>query len=209
MMVAAVVGVLLCSCATQPKGISTPEHNGQTSTTPTPQTESGEPRNDESGRLILMPDDSAPVAPDLKRLAKMFARYAVGDSDTFTHRESVSMSLGGQPIESIDDISAALSNRKVWKVCPADWELYGASSCPVNFLGPLTDAIVNRTSLVYSADPNDVVCAPTRTGPLPPERIVIIRPRKDESTCAYDFALVLAADDHGRLRHIDLTLSEP
>ncbi len=54
-----------------------------------------------------------------------------------------------------------------------------------------------------------MVCAPSRTGPLPTGRVVVIRPTQEWRTCATDFALVLAADNRGRLQEIDLTLSEP
>jgi hypothetical protein len=54
-----------------------------------------------------------------------------------------------------------------------------------------------------------VVCAPTRTGPVPSGRLVVIRPVQEWRTCAGDFALARAADEQGRLRSIDLTLSEP
>jgi hypothetical protein len=119
------------------------------------------------------------------------------------------MSLGGEPVVSVDDISAALSQRRIWRICPADWDLYGASSCPVDLLGPVISAVVNDASLVYSAEYAEVTCAPTRTGPLPPGRLVVLRPSRPWRTCASDFALVLAADGHGRLRAVDLTLSEP
>ena len=157
----------------------------------------------------LTGDSRNPVRPDLERLARMFVKYAVGSSDTFAHRESVSMSLGGEQVVSIDDIVAALSQRKIWRVCPADWDVYGAASCPVDLLGPITTAAANDSSLVFSAEYRDVACAPARTGPLPPGRLVVLRPTHKWRTCATDFALVLAADDQGRLRHIDLTLSEP
>lgn len=70
---------------------------------------------------MLVPDDQSPVSRDLERLAKRFVRYALGDAHAFPHWESVSMSLGGEPVVSIDDIAAALSQRRVWKICPADW----------------------------------------------------------------------------------------
>lgn len=157
----------------------------------------------------LIGDSRDPVAPDLERLAQAFVKYAVGSSDSFAHRESVSMSLGGEQVLWIDDIVAALSQRKIWRICPADWDVYGAASCPVDLLGPITNAAANNSSLVYSAEYADVACAPARTGPLPPGRLVVLRPTPKWRTCASDFALVLAADDQGRLRHIDLTLSEP
>jgi hypothetical protein len=157
---------------------------------------------------LVQDDERAPVARDLQRLAKMFVRYAVGDSDSFPHRESVSMSIGGQTVVSIDDIDA-LSDRGIWTVCPADWEVYGASSCPVDLLGPINDAVVNDALLVYSAEYGDVACAPTRSGPLPRGRLVVLRPSEEWRSCASDFALALVADEQGRLRSIDLTLSEP
>ena len=87
--------------------------------------------------------------------------------------------------------------------------MYGASSCPVDLLGPITDHGVNGALLVYSAKYGDVTCAPRRSGPLPRGRLVVLRPSQEWRTCASDFALVLAADERGLLRHIDLTLSEP
>ena len=139
----------------------------------------------------------------------MFVRYAVGDSDSFPHTKSVSMTLGGHPVMAIDDIAATLSNRAIWKVCPADWDIYGASSCPVNLLGPITDAVMNEATLTFSAEHGAVICAPTRSGPRPQGRLVVLRPTQESRTCASDFALVLAADEQGRLRGIDLTLSNP
>lgn len=176
----------------------------------TEQTHSVDPPEDaSSGRPQLVQDEQAPVAPELQRLAEMFVSYAVGDSDTFPHGESVSMAVGGQPVVSIDDIDAALASREIWKICPADWEAYGASSCPVDLLGPINDAVVNVDLLVYSAEYGAVTCAPTRSGPLPRGRLVVLRPSQERRTCAGDFALALVADEQGRLRNVDLTLSEP
>jgi hypothetical protein len=119
------------------------------------------------------------------------------------------MALGGQAVVSIDDISAALANRATWQICPADWKVYGASSCPVDLLAPITNAVVNDAVIVYSAEYDDVTCAPKRSGPLPDGRMVILRPAPEWQTCASDFALALVADDQGQLLHVDLTLAEP
>jgi hypothetical protein len=149
------------------------------------------------------------VAPDLVRLAEEFVAYAVGDADSFPHWESVSMAIGGEGVKSIDDIGAALSNRDIWKMCPGDWEGYAAASCPVDLLGPITSAEVNGASLVSEPDYGEVTCAPLRTGPLPDGRLVVVRPVPQHRTCATDFALALVADERGRLRSVDLTLSAP
>lgn len=167
------------------------------------------PSEDPTQRPQLVQDEEAPVAADLHRLAEMFVRYAIGNARGFPHWESVSMAIGGRAVLSIDDISAALSNREIWKICPADWDSYGAASCPVNFLSPITNTAKNDAPIVYSADYEDVTCAPARSGSLPPGRLVVLRPSEDWRTCASDFALVLGSDSHGRLRSIDLTLSEP
>ena len=156
-----------------------------------------------------MPDMRAPVARDLERLATMFVSYAVRDSDTFPHGESVSMAIGGHAGLTIDDIAAALSNREIWKICPTDWHVYGAASCPVDLLAPINNAVVNHARIVYSAEYSDVICAPDRAGPLPSGRVVVLRPGPVRRTCTSDFALVLVADDEGLLRSIDLTLAEP
>ncbi|WP_439936954.1 hypothetical protein ACS3YM_13530 [Nocardia sp. N13] len=149
------------------------------------------------------------VAPDLVRLADEFVAYAVGDASSFPHWESVSMAIGGEGVKSIDDIGAALSNRDIWKMCPGDWEGYAAASCPVDLLGPITSAEVNGAPLVYEPDYGEVTCAPLRTGPLPDGRLVVVRPVAEHRTCATDFALALVADERGRLRSVDLTLSAP
>ncbi len=92
------------------EGRSTPAHQ------PTPR-ESPDP-GAASQRPMLVQDGHAPVADDLERLAESFVSYAVGDSNAFPHWESVSMSLGGEQVVSIDNIAAALSTRRIWKICP-------------------------------------------------------------------------------------------
>lgn len=154
-------------------------------------------------------DPNVPVAPDLKRLAEEFVTYAVSDSESFPHDNSVSLAIGGQTVQSIDDIAAALSDRNIWKICPADWDSYAAASCPVDIIGPLQTAVINDAVIVYSGEYADVTCAPTRTGPLPSGRWVVLLPSEEMRTCASDFALALVADEQGRLRSVDLTLSEP
>jgi hypothetical protein len=156
-----------------------------------------------------MEDTRAPVAPDLERLVRSFVRYALGDADSFPHGNSVSLAIGGLVVVSVDDFSAALSNRGIWKICPADYEIYAAVSCPVNLLGPIRAAAANGKRLVYSAEYDEVICAPRRSAPLPSGRLVVLRPSMESRTCASDFALALIADDQGRLRFVDLTLSEP
>lgn len=152
---------------------------------------------------------AAHVPPDLQRLADKFVAYALGDSDSFPHWESVSMAIGGEGVKSIDDIGAALSERDIWKMCPGDWDGYAASDCPIDLLGPITTTAANSASLVYAADYSEVTCAPTRTGPLPAGRMVVLRPTPEHRDCARDFALALVADERGRLRSVDLTLSAP
>ena len=205
LLASAVVGCVLCSCTATPPRASSDSPPGQV--TKALQSRAVDTPRDHSPSPELVEDKHAPVAPDLEQLAKMFVKYAVSDSDSFPHWESVSMAIGGQAVLSIDDIDAALTNRKIWKICPADWEVYGASSCPVDLLGPIIAAGVNHAVLVYSAQYRDVTCAPTRSGPLPRGRLVVLRP--SQGTCAIDFALALTADEQGRLRSIDLTLSEP
>ncbi|WP_162799250.1 hypothetical protein [Nocardioides sp. 616] len=157
----------------------------------------------------LVPDGQSPIPLDLLRLAKAFLRYAVGASDSFPHWESVSMSLGGQAVVSIDDVAAALSNREMWRICPGDWQTFGAASCPVDLLAPIHQAVANDVPIAYSAQYGEVTCAPRRSGPPPTGRMVVLRPTSEWRTCASDFALTLVADDHGLLRSIDLALSNP
>lgn len=191
-----------CSAQSSPiggeaRGHSTASGTASSSEPPTTTTDDGQP------------GQGTKVAPDLHRLADRFVAYAVGDSASFPHWESVSMSIGGEGVKSIDDFGAALSNRDIWRMCPGDWDGYAAASCPVDFLGPIRAAEVNGMPLVYAPDYSDVTCAPPRTGPLPEGRTVVVRPTLEGRTCATDFALALVADDHGLLRAIDLTLSAP
>lgn len=162
-----------------------------------------------SGRPGLVPDGRAPVADDLRRLAEAFVGYAVGDADTFPHGVTVGMSLGGQLVKHVDDVVAALSTRRIWRICPADRAAYGAASCPVDLLGPIRGAGLRGSALVYSGELGHVVCATARTGPLPRGRLVVLRPEPQRRTCTTDFALALVADRAGRLRSVDLTIAEP
>jgi hypothetical protein len=133
----------------------------------------------------------------------------MGEAETFPHWESISLALGGQTVVAFDDVSAALSDRDMWKQCPAGWDVYAAASCPVDMLGGIRSSAVNEITLVYSAELGDVACAPPRSGPLPEGRLVVLQPEWRWRTCATDSALALVADDRGRLRHVDLTLSTP
>ena len=104
-------------------------------------------------------------------------------------------------MRSVDDISAALTAREIWSICPADWEVYGASSCPVNLLGPVLDAGRNDAFLLYTAEyGDDVACEPPGNCPLPEGRLVVLRPEAAWRSCASDFALVPAADEQSRSR---------
>lgn len=94
-------------------------------------------------------------------------------------------------------------------MCPGDWDGYAAASCPVDLLGPIKNTVANGASLVYAADYIEVTCAPLRTGPLPEGRLVVLGPTPEHRDCARDFALALVADEQGRLRSVDLTLSAP
>ena len=154
-----------------------------------------------------VPTVAATVAPDLVRLADRFVAHAAGGSASFPHRATVRLTLGGELVGTVDVASAP--DRGPWPVCPAGREGYAAASCPVDFLGPLRTARVNGASVVHEAAYDDVTCAPPRTGPLPQGRLVVLRPVPANRDCARDFALVLVADERGRLRAIDLTLSAP
>lgn len=155
-----------------------------------------------------VPTVAATLAPDLGRLADRFVAHATGGSVSFPHRASVRLTLGGEPVASVDVVSA-LADRGLWTGCPEGWEGYAAASCPVDFLGPLRTARVNGTTVVHEATYDDVVCAPSRSGPLPEGRLVVLRPTLENRTCATDFALALVVDGQGRLRAVDLTLSAP
>ncbi|QSR31582.1 hypothetical protein CFI00_13925 [Nocardioides sp. S5] len=154
------------------------------------------------------PTVAATVAPDLGRLAERFVAHAAGGSASFPHRASVRLTLGGEPAASVD-VASALADGGLWTACPEGWEGYAATSCPIDFLGPLRTAQMNGTPVVHEAAYDGVTCAPTRTGALPVGRLVVLRPVPANRDCARDFALVLVADERGRLRAIDLTLSAP
>ena len=130
------LGGVLCSCASD-HTLASSVDRPTPAATETPRNEAADPLDEHSPRRPqLMPDKRAPVARDLERLATMFVSYAVRDSDTFPHEESVSMAIGGHAVLSIDDIAAALSNREIWKICPPDW--HGVRRCivPGGPLGP-------------------------------------------------------------------------
>lgn len=157
----------------------------------------------------LREDPEHPVGPVLERLARRFVAYAVGASDTFPHAGSISIAFRGERVASLDHLAAALPDRGIWRVCRPGSGRYAASSCPLSVLSPVRNAAVNGYSLISSADAGDVVCAPPRSGPPPRGPLVVLRVEPGARSCASDFALVLAADDRGRLRALDLTLSEP
>ncbi len=161
-----------------------------------------------------VPDASTPVptvaptpSPDLARLADRFVAHAAGGSASFHHRATVRLTLGGEPVGAVN--VASVPDRGLWTGCPPGWEGYAAASCPVDFLGPLRTARANGASVVHEATYGEVTCAPSRSGPLPEGRLVVIRPDPENRDCARDFALVLVADERGRLRAVDLTLSAP
>lgn len=166
------------------------------------------PRPTATASSAPLPTVAPALAPDLGRLAERFVAHAAGGSASFPHRASVRLTLGGEPVGAVD-VASGLADRGLWTACPEGWVGYAAASCPVDFLGPLRTARVNGTTVVHEAAYGDVVCAPTRTGPLPEGRLVVLRPAPENRTCATDFALVLVADERGRLRAIDLTLSAP
>lgn len=185
---------LLASCAVDAEPVGSGRSHGQATGASRP--ELVEPSEVEVPRSPqLVQDAAAPVDPDLRRLAKRFVEYADGGADAFPHAESLSLSVGGTNALSLDDLDAVLSDREIWRVCPSHWEVYGAASCPVDLLGPINDAVVNGTSLVYSAEYGAVTCAPTRSGPLPPGRLVVLRPSQEWRTCATDYASSLLPTD--------------
>ena len=150
-----------------------------------------------------------PVAPDLRRLARAFVRYATGEVDVLPVATSVSLAIGGRTVVAIATSPPRLPDRRIWRTCPAAWSSYAAASCPVDLLGPIRNSAANGTRLVVSSVPGEVVCAPARSGPIPSGRLVVLRPAPARRSCAGDFALALVADRTGRLRRVDLTLSEP
>lgn len=198
------LAAVACSAESSSRGEEAVGDATAPSTAPPSEPPTATPVNGHSGQGA-----TSRVAPDLRRLSEQFVAYAVGDAASFPHWESVSMSIGGEGVKSIDDIGAALSNRDIWKTCPGGWDGYAAAACPVDLLGPIKDAAVNGTPLVHAPDYRHVTCSPPRTGPLPQGRTVVLRPTSEGRTCATDFALALVADAQGRLRAVDLTLSAP
>ncbi|KRF00666.1 hypothetical protein ASG88_09405 [Nocardioides sp. Soil777] len=205
---AALLTCLLGSCATEPtSGTPAAPSEGTTARASTPPTE---PTATPSTRgFQVVSDAESPADEDLQRLAERFVEYAVGETDSFPHTWTISLSIGGRASGSIEVTDAALADRSTWEGCPDGSTTSGASSCPVDILGPIEAAVVNETTIVHTAEYGAVSCAPTRRGPLPDGRLVVLRPSPEWRTCATDFALVLAADEQGRLRSVDLTLSSP
>ena len=212
LLVAALLTCLLASCATEPtsdptSGTPAAPSEGTTARASTPPTEPTATPSTSSFQVVS--DAESPADEDLQRLAERFVRYAVGEADSFPHTQTISLSIGGRAAGSIEVTDAALADRSTWERCPDGSATYGASSCPVDILGPVEAAVVNETTIVHTAEYGAVTCAPTRSGPLPDGRLVVLRPVPEWRTCATDFALVLAADEQGRLRSVDLTLSSP
>lgn len=176
-------------------------------TTRATQPDPGDGPGDRTPRLV--PGDRDTVPADLRRLVHRLVAYATGDGDLFPHARTIALALGGQAAGSIDHLTAARPGRAAWQTCPPGWELYGATSCPVDLLGPIRQAVANDVAIVYAGGPRAVTCAPDRTGLLPPGRVVVLAPSPRWRTCASDFALALVADGRGRLTAADLTLAEP
>lgn len=157
----------------------------------------------------LLHSQRDPIDRGLTMLVSRFVRYAVGDIDTFPHRATVTVAIGGTPAPTIDHLGDRLNDRSIWVTCPEGAEVYGASGCPVDVLSPITNAVVNDALITFSDTYRPVVCAPARDGRPPSGNIVVFRPERRWRTCASDYALTLVADRQGRLRHLDLTLSDP
>ena len=208
LLVAALLTCLLASCATEATlGTPAAPAEGTTTLASTPSTE---PTATPATRgFQVVSDAESPADEDLRRLAERFVAYAVGEADSFPHAQRISLSIGGRAAGSIEGTGAVLADRSTWMRCPAGSVTYGAASCPVDILGPVEAAVVNETTIVQTAAYGTVTCAPTRSGPLPDGRLVVLRPSPEWRTCATDYALALAADGQGRLRSVDLTLSSP
>lgn len=149
-----------------------------------------------------------PIPADLRRLARAFIAYALGGPETeLPTAETVAIGLDGRPLTYVDEMPRALSNRGIWKVCPRDAEGYGALSCPVDLLAPITSARRNKIRIVLTRRA-DLLCA--LDGVTSPRgRCVVSRPERDWRTCASDFALVLQADRRGQLIAALLTPTHP
>ena len=205
---ATLLACLLASCATEPT-LGTPAAPAEATTTRASNPPTEPTATPSTPGFQVVSDAESPADEDLRRLAERFVAYAVGETDSFPHTQTISLSIGGRAAGSIEGTGAALADRSTWEHCPAGMPSYGAASCPVDILGPVEAAVVNETTIVQTAVYDTVTCAPTRSGPLPDGRLVVLRPSPEWRTCATDFALVLAADGQGRLRSVDLTLSSP
>lgn len=159
--------------------------------------------------LQVSADTAAPVAADLTRLVVGWIRYVRTGNPSFRFADSIGLSVGGRDAGVISDPSARLHDRTVWRRCPAGSDIYGASSCPVNFLSPMHAAAVNDQQLVYTGEFEQVTCAPAAGPAQAKTRFVIIRPSPQWRTCASDFALTLSVDSQGRLSSVDITLAAP
>jgi hypothetical protein len=150
----------------------------------------------------------APLPDGLVRLGRAFIDYALGGPDTgLPTAQTVAIGLDGRPLVHVDEMPWALSDRDLWKVCPAGVEAYAAFSCPLDLLGPIRSARRNRAPLALTRNA-DVLCARPDI-PRPRGRFVVVRPRGPMVSCAFDFALVLHADRQGRLTEALMTVSEP
>lgn len=157
----------------------------------------------------VLSDDASPAGRDLVDLAERFVAYALGTNDSVTHAGEVELLIGGVRVGVTTLPDGAKTPRTLMASCPHGASAYAAATCPIDLFGPIRAAQINRTDLIYSADFAPVVCAPAREGRVPQQDVIVLRPAEEWRTCASDFAIALVTDGDGRLKAIDLTLSEP
>lgn len=173
-----------------------------------------EPPSVSAGRGVvhevrLVADVPGSVSAELLRLATGFVSYALGSDEPPPHITEVDLLIGGAHVGVTTFADSVTTPRRLTADCPHGGQTYAAAWCPLDFFGPIRAARTNGTDLAYSPGLEPVVCAPDREGALPRRDVIVLRPVAAWRTCATDFAIALLADPQGRLRGIDLTLSEP
>lgn len=149
--------------------------------------------------------DVGAVSEDLARIAEDFVNFASGQTDAFPRSKNLQLLLSGEKVGTV----ARPADRATWSACPAGTETYGASLCPVESLGPIEAAAKNGVRVVASTQLDTVICAPSRSAPIPSGRLVVLRPEQQWRTCATDFAIVLSLTEDGAIKAVDVTLAAP
>ena len=123
----------------------------------------------------------------------------------------MSLFLGGTRMGELTRPQASI--RRAWRGCPSSGG-YGAASCPVDFLGVLLGAQVNRMPLDYRPTAPRALWLTGGDNSAPGTavsgfEVFFITPVRRVATLAFDFRYEVYVDEAGAIRAVNLLLSEP